>query len=113
MPSNSDGFRVGYVPAVATLEDRLVGRVSEPGRVVVQHVTGWRITWPEGARLADITDPAGVCVDAVQVTEWDWNPPEGGASRMTGEPPGTEDLARALAEYVAEHHGALDLPGLE
>lgn len=110
--SNGNGFRVGYVPAVATVEDRLAGRVSEPARVVVHHLSGWRITWTEGARLAEIAAPNGDVLDAVQVVEWEWDPAEGGPSRMTGERPTSEHLAAALAEYVEGNADALGLPGL-
>lgn len=110
--SDSNGFRVGYVPAIATLEDRLAGRTGEPARVVVQHVSGWRIDWTEGNRTADVFTPDGAALGAVQVVGWDWAPPEGGRSRMAGEPPTTDDLARALAEYVRDNADALGLPGL-
>ena len=112
MMMQGNGFRVGYVPAVATVEDRLAGRVSTPGRVVVAHVTGWRIDWTEGARLADIIGPDGTTLDGVQVVAWEWDPAEGGRSRMIGEPPIAEDLAAALAEYVEANADALGLPGL-
>lgn len=111
--NDSNGFRVGYVPAVATVEDRLAGRVSEPARHVVQHVTGWRIDWTEGARLAEVFTPDGEMLDAVSVQGWEWAPPEGGPARADGPPPTPEDLAAALAEYVQGSHEALGLPGLE
>lgn len=113
MTSNGNGFRVGYVPAVATVEDRLAGRVSEPARVVVQHVSGWRIDWTEGARLAGIHAPDGEGLDAVQVVAWEWAPVEGGSSHMTGPPPTSDDLARALVEYVRDNAESLGLPGLD
>lgn len=109
---SSNGFRVGYVPGVATVEDRLAGLPATPARVVVQHVTGWRIDWTEGARTAEVFGPDGVMLDAVQVVGWEWSPPEGGRSRMTGEPPTSDDLAAALAEWVEANADALGLPGL-
>lgn len=64
---------------------------------------GWRITWHEGARTADLLDPHGSAVDCVQVVAWEWDPAEGGPSRMSGPPPTVEDLRRALREYVEGH----------
>lgn len=107
----SDGWTVGYVPAVATLEDRLAGTVGSPARTVVRHVSGWRIDYTEGARLADVIAPDGSASGSVQVAEWDWTPPEGGPSRAASTPT-TDDLAAALAEYVRETAPALGLPGL-
>lgn len=107
-----EGFRAGYVPAVATVEDRLAGQVGQPARHVVQHVTGWRIDWTEGARLAEVFTPDGELLDAVQVIGWEWAPPEGGPSRADGPPPTDVQLADALAEYVAGVHESLGLPGL-
>lgn len=48
----------------------------------------------------------------MQVVAWEWDPAEGGRSRMIGEPPTAEDLAAALAEYVEANADALGLPGL-
>ena len=110
---DTENFRVGYVPAVATIEDRLEGRLGEPARVVVQHVSGWRIDYTEGARTADIFTPAGEPIDAPQVIEWEWDPPERGPSRADGPPPTPDQLAATLTEWVTDNHEGLDLPGLE
>lgn len=76
---------------------------TPPPRLTARRPSGWRIDWPYGARLATITAPCGEAVDALQAVSWDWNPPEGGSSRMTGPPPTEDDLARWLAEYVEEN----------
>ena len=73
-------------------------------RTTVRHADRWTITHTEGARLADIGDPDGQLVDAVQVLEWDWAPVEGGPSRAVGAAPATvETLSAALVEYVQTH----------
>ena len=72
-------------------------------RTTVRLSTGWTISHDAGARLADITDPSGYLIDAVQVVEWNWAPTEGGASHATTTAT-VESLAAALAEYVRDHH---------
>lgn len=105
-------WTVTYIPAVATVEDRLADRVSRPAETVVEHLSGWRIRHTSGARLADIHAPDGQAVDAVEVVAWDWAPPEGGSSRAAGPDPTSVELSEALAEWVAGHASGLDLPGL-
>lgn len=90
-----------------------VGRVDgDSPRMVVQHVSGWRLDWTEGARIADVSGPDGQPVDCVQVVGWDWAPPEGGPSRMTGPLPTPDELCQALADFVWDNAEALGLPGL-
>ncbi len=73
-------------------------------RTTVRHADRWTITHTAGARLADITDPAGQLIDTVQVLEWDWAPAEGGPSRAMGAVPATVDsLSSALLEYAQTH----------
>jgi hypothetical protein len=73
-------------------------------RLTVRHADRWTITHTEGARLADIANPDGQLVDAVQVLEWDWAPVEGGPSRAVGAAPATVDsLSAALLDYVQTH----------
>ena len=72
-------------------------------RTAVRHEDRWTITHTDGARLADITDPSGALIDAVQVVEWDWAPTEGGASHATSTAT-VESLSAALVEYVRDHH---------
>ena len=72
-------------------------------RTTVRHDDRWTITHTAGARLADITDPSGNLIDAVQVVEWDWAPTEGGASHATSTAT-VESLSAALVEYVRDHH---------
>jgi len=52
-------------------------------------------------------------VDVVQVTEWEWEPPEGGPSRANGPLPSPDELGRALVEWVSEYAADLNLPGIE
>jgi len=92
--------------------DRQPGE-GEHSRVAVTHVSGWRIEHTGGARCADIYTPAGTCVDVVQVTEWEWEPPEGGPSRANGPLPSPDELGRALVEWVSEYAADLNLPGIE
>lgn len=82
-------------------------------RVRVTHLSGWRLEHTVGGRCADIYTPAGSCVDVVQVTEWEWDPPEGGPSRADGPNPGPDELGRALVEWVTEYADDLNLPGIE
>ena len=62
---------------------------------------GWTITHSTG-RLAEIRNPQGVLVDAVEPVAWEWSPAEGGASRATRKAT-REDLAAALLEYLDTH----------
>jgi hypothetical protein len=63
-------------------------------------LNGWTITHSTGARLAEVRNPQGVLVDAVEPVAWEWAPAEGGASRATRKATG-EDLFDALREYLA------------
>lgn len=84
---------------------------TEPRTITYLHPSGWRIEWPEGARLATITDPAGAALDAVQVVEWDWAPEDGGMSRATSTAT-RHDLAEHLAAYCRDALGVdLDVTG--
>lgn len=91
-----------------------IGRTSEDhARVIVQHVSGWRLDWTEGARTADVSGPDGSPIDCVQVVAWDWAPAEGGPSRMAGPPPTDVDLAAALEAFIRDNADDLGLPGLD
>lgn len=59
--------------------------------------SGWRVVYG-GGRLADLVDPTGAAVDAVQVRPWDFtrSPTEQDPHPVTA-----EDLAAALREYRA------------
>ena len=80
-------------------------------RVRVKLSTGWMISHDDDARLADIIAPSGALIGAVQVVEWHWVPPEGGASHPTRKMQGhtrprsatVETLTAALVEYVRDH----------
>ena len=81
-------------------------------RVQVELSTGWTITHTDGRRLGDIAsspwpvgDSEGRLIDAVQVVEWEWAPPDGGAPHATTTAT-VESLAAALDEYVRDHDGA-------
>ena len=82
-------------------------------KVHVRLSTGWSITHTDGRRLGDIAsspwpvgDSEGRLIDAIQVVEWEWVPPEGGAPHATTTAT-VESLAAALDEYVRDHAGAL------
>jgi hypothetical protein len=82
--------------------------------VQVRLSNGWTITHTDGRRLADISstpwpvgDSEGRLIDAIQVVEWEWVPPEGGAAHATTTAT-VESLAAALDEYVRDHAGADD-----
>lgn len=82
------GYSLTYVPAVATLEDRLAGRVSTPAGVRVTHASGWALAWREGEPTAAILDPSGERVGAAVVEH-------------PGEyPPRTQQLTGLLRDYL-------------
>lgn len=60
---------------------------------------GWTITHTTGARLAQIRDPQGYLIEAVEPVAWEWEPIEGGASRATREAT-REDLVSLLLAYL-------------
>lgn len=108
---NDDGTTWRKCPAC--VEGFRIGRADDGHpRVIVQHVSGWRLDWTEGARTADVSGPDGSPVDCVQVTAWDWAPVEGGPSRMAGTAPTDRDLCDALAAWVQDNAEAHGLPGL-
>ena len=59
--------------------------------------SGWRVIYA-GGRTADLVNPDGAAVDAVQVRPWDWerNPSDQAPHTVTA-----EDLAAALEEWRA------------
>lgn len=62
-------------------------------------IDGWMITHASGARLAEIRNPQGILIDAVEPVAWDWQPVEGGMSRATREATNA-DLSMALSDYL-------------
>lgn len=62
-------------------------------------LTGWAIEYEQGARLADLFDPEGSCVECLQVRPWDWalSPWEQEPHTVTD-----RDLMDALQEYLSE-----------
>lgn len=112
MDTTSTAWTVTYIPAVATVEDRLAGRTSTPAETVVEHSSGWRIRHTTGARLAEVYSPSGEVLDAVQAVAWAWDPPEGGSSRQDGPDPTSDELADLLAEWARDNAEALGLPSL-